>query len=61
MLVYPGDGSAQTDVHAATQRRKMQVKHAVSPSQSADTGSTSPCTDPIMPGAWQGSHWTTNF
>ena len=26
-------------------------------SQYADTGSTSPNADPIMPGAWQGSHW----
>ena len=26
-------------------------------SQYADTGPTSPSADPIMPGAWQGSHW----
>ena len=30
-------------------------------SQYTDTGPTSPCTDPIMPGAWQGSHWSANF
>ena len=30
-------------------------------SQYADTGPTSPSTDPIMPGAWQGSHWGANF
>ena len=30
-------------------------------SQCTDTGPTSPSTDPIMPGAWQGSHWSTNF
>ena len=30
-------------------------------SQYADTGPTSPSTDPIMPGAWQGSHWSANF
>ena len=29
-------------------------------SQYTDTGPTSPRTDPIMPGAWQGSHWSTN-
>ena len=25
------------------------------------TGTTSPNADPIMPGAWQGSHWSANF
>ena len=27
-------------------------------SQHTDTGPTSPSTDPITPGAWQGSHWS---
>ena len=30
-------------------------------SQYTDTGSTSPSTDPIRPGAWQSSHWNANF
>ena len=30
-------------------------------SQYTDTGPTSPSTDPITPGAWQGSHWNANF
>ena len=30
-------------------------------SQYTDTGPTSPSTNPITPGAWQGSHWSTNF
>ena len=30
-------------------------------SQYSDTGPNSPITDPIMPGAWQGSHWSANF
>ena len=30
-------------------------------SQYTNTGPTSPRTDPIMPGAWQGSHWRANF
>ena len=30
-------------------------------SQYTDTGPTSPSADPIMPGAWQGSHWSDNF
>ena len=30
-------------------------------SQYTNTGPTSPSADPIMPGAWQGSHWSANF
>ena len=30
-------------------------------SQYTDTGLTSPSTDPITPGAWQGSRWRANF
>ena len=30
-------------------------------SQNTDTGPTNPSADPIMPGAWQGSHWSANF
>ena len=30
-------------------------------SQYTDTGPTSPSTDPITPGVWQGSHWSANF
>ena len=30
-------------------------------SQYTDTGPTSPSTDPIVPGVWQGSHWSANF
>ena len=30
-------------------------------SQYTDTRPTSPSIDPIMPGAWQGSHWSANF
>ena len=30
-------------------------------SQYTNTGPTSPSTDPVTPGAWQGSHWSANF
>ena len=30
-------------------------------SQYTDTRPTGPSADPIMPGAWQGSHWSANF
>ena len=30
-------------------------------SQYTDTRPTSPSADPITPGAWQGSHWSTNI
>ena len=33
----------------------------ITQSQYTDTGPTSPSTDPITPGAWQGSHWSANF
>ena len=33
----------------------------LTPSQYTDTGLTSPSADPIMPGSWQGSHWSANF
>ena len=61
-LVYLRDGSAQTIIRAATLRYKLQKPiFYLTQSQYTDTGSTSPRTDPITPGAWQGSHWSTNF
>ena len=33
----------------------------LSQSQYTNTGPTSPSADPIMSGAWQGSHWSANF
>ena len=30
-------------------------------SQYTDTGLTSPSSDPLTQGAWQGSHWSANF
>ena len=62
MLVYLRDGSTQTIVHAATLRYKLQIKtFYLTQSQYTDTGPTSASADPIMPGAWQGSHWSANF
>ena len=57
MLVYLRDGSALTSFHAATLRFAVCQTW----SQYTDTGPTSPSTDPIMPGAWQGSHWNAIF
>ena len=37
-----------------------QTSH-LTQSQYTDTGPTSPSTEPVTPGAWQGSHWSTNF
>ena len=50
MRVYLRDGSAQTIVRAATLRSNFHLTQ----SQYTDTGLTSPSTDPITPGAWQG-------
>ena len=56
--MYFRDGSAQTILRAATLRQKLQIKaFHLTQSQYTDTGPTSPRTDPITPGAWQGSHW----
>ena len=57
-LVYLRDGSAQTillEIEVADQ------SFYLTQSQYTDTVPTSPSTDPIMPGAWQGSHWSANF
>ena len=37
-----------------------QTFHLTQP-QYTDTGPTSPSTDPITPGVWQGSHWSAKF
>ena len=52
MLVYLRDRAVQIS---------LQIKLSISPSQYTDTGPTSPSADPIMPGAWHGSHWSANF
>ena len=62
MRVYLRDGSAQTILCAAT----LEIEVAdptfyLTQSQYTDTGPTSPSTDPITPGAWQGSHWSAHF
>ena len=49
-----------------TETKKKKKKNAgqmfyFTQSQYIDTVSTSPSADPMMPGAWQGSHWNTNF
>ena len=61
MLMYLGDRSAPTSVHDTTMRQKLQIKHIISHGKSFDTGPTSPSTDPIMPGVWQGSHQSFSF
>ena len=44
-----------TEVEVADQTFHLTHSHYT------DTGPTSLSTDPITPGAWQGSHWSTNF
>ena len=57
--VYLRDGSAQTSLH--TEIEVADQTFHLTQSQYTDTGPTSPSTDPITPGAWQGSHWSANF
>ena len=45
-------------------RTEMEVADStfyLTQSQYADTGPTTPSVDPIMPGTWQGSHWSASF
>ena len=44
-----------TEIEAA-----YQTLYLIQP-QYTDTGPTSPSTDLVMSGAWQGSHWSANF
>ena len=44
-----------------TEREVADQTFHLTPSQYTDTGPTSPSADPIMPGAWQGSHRSANF
>ena len=46
--------SCHTEVEVADQ------KFSLAQSQYTDTGPTKPGADPITPGVWQGSHWSTN-
>ena len=62
MLVYLRDWSAQiifTCCH--TETKVADPTFYLTQSQYTDTGPTSPSADLIMPGAWQGSHWSANF
>ena len=62
MLVYLRDGSAQTIARAATPGTEIADQtFYLTQSQYTDIGPTSPSADPIMPGAWHGSHWSANF
>ena len=61
MLAYIRDGSAQTSLRAATQIQVADPTFYLTQSQYTDTGPTSPSADPIMPGTWQGIHWSANF
>ena len=61
MQVYLGDESEQdncTCCHTETETAD-QTFH-LTQSQCTDTRPTSPSTDHITPGAWQGSHWSAN-
>ena len=62
MLVYLRDGSAQTIFtcyHTEIEVADQTVY--LSQSQYTETGPFSLSADPIMSGAWQGSHWSANF
>ena len=61
MLMYLRNGSAQTIARAAIEIEVADPTFHLTQSQYTDTGPTSPCSDPITPGAWHGSHWSAHF
>ena len=59
MLVNLRDGSAQIIVNSTCCYTEIEVPDQtfyLTQSQYTDTGPTSPSTDPITRGAWQGGH-----
>ena len=56
IVTYHRDGTVRQFVGAARLRHQLQTTQ----SQHTDTGPISPSTDPISPGAWQGSNWSAN-
>ena len=44
-----------------TETEVADQRFYLSQSRYTDTGPTSSSTDPITPGAWQGSHWSASF
>ena len=59
VLVYPGDGSAQTRVGTATLRQGADQTCYLIQTQFTYTELTTPSTDPVTPGNWQGRQWST--
>ena len=48
-------GAAHTEIEVADQTFHLTQ------SQYTDTGPTTPIADPVMPGTWQGIHWSATF
>ena len=61
MRLYLRDGSAKNFTCCHTEIEVAGQTFHLTQSRYTDTGPTSPSTDPITPGAWQGSHWSANF
>ena len=61
MRVYVRDGSAHNFTCCHTEIEVADQTFHLTQSQYTDNRPTSPSTDPITPGAWQGSHWSANF
>ena len=59
ILAYLRYGSAQTIARAEIEIADQTFY--LTQAQYTDTWPSSPSTDPIPPGTWQGSHWSANF
>ena len=54
-------GVSQRWIYSDTEAVVADQTSYLTQSQYTDTRPTSPSTNPTMPGAWQGSHWSANF
>ena len=61
ILVYLRDRTTWANVHAATLRQKLWIKHTISPSYSIPTQGQLVLAPTLTLGAWLGSPWSTSF
>ena len=66
LVAVPATCISGTDLHRHFTCCHTEIEVAdqtfyLTQSQYTDTGPTTPSTDPITPGAWQGSHWSAKF
>ena len=59
--VYQGRICSDNSTRCHTEIEVADPTFCLTQSQYTNTGPTNPIADPIMPGAWECSHWSVNF